>query len=133
LPRCQFILNAPKPRAGYPIEINTLGEHLRRRRLDLDLTQRETAATLAVDVQTLRNWEAERTQPRSRYLPRIVAFLTYTPYQVPESFGQRLKMCRTMHGYTQKQLAAAAGVDPSTVRSWELDALDAAVLPSLPG
>ena len=65
LPFCQAVLKArrPLPR-GYPAEPRTLGEAIRKRRLDLGLSQVAMARQLGVDPWTLLNWEKGRTQPR---------------------------------------------------------------------
>ena len=81
--------------------------------------QREVAAEIGVDLTTYRNWEWNRTSPRTRYLPAVIRFLGYTPYEPPETFGEWLRMVRRSAGLTQRQLAARLGVDPSTVRGWE--------------
>jgi transcriptional regulator with XRE-family HTH domain len=87
--------------------------------MDRGLMQREVAERIGVDLTTYRNWERNHTSPRTRYLPAVIRFLGYTPYEPPESFGDWLRMVRRSAGLTQKQLAARIGVDPSTVRGWE--------------
>jgi transcriptional regulator with XRE-family HTH domain len=57
----------------------TVGDHIRRRRLDLGLLQREVAERLGADAATITNWELNRTQPALRFLPAIVGFLGYPP------------------------------------------------------
>jgi DNA-binding transcriptional regulator YiaG len=81
--------------------------------------QREVAAEIGVDLTTYRNWEWNRTSPRSRYLPAMIRFLGFTPYETPARFGEWLRMVRRSAGLTQRRLAAQLGVDPSTVRVWE--------------
>ena len=39
---------------------------------------------------SLLNWEANARSPLVRYLPRIVAFLGYNPFPVPETLGEQL-------------------------------------------
>jgi hypothetical protein len=44
LPFCKIVLKAKKPASAlYPKKLNTLGDHLRRKRLDLKLFQKEVA------------------------------------------------------------------------------------------
>jgi transcriptional regulator with XRE-family HTH domain len=57
----------------------TLGEHLRKRRMDLGITQKEAARRLEVDQWTVINWERGRTRPARRALPRIARFLGSDP------------------------------------------------------
>jgi DNA-binding XRE family transcriptional regulator len=58
-------LNAPKPphQKGYPLKIETLGDHLRKRRLDLGLLQKEVGSIIGVDETTIYNWENNRASP----------------------------------------------------------------------
>jgi transcriptional regulator with XRE-family HTH domain len=66
-----------------PRELRTLGDHLRKRRLDLGLLQREAAARIGCSVSAVSNWETNRTQPRVTQVPAIVAFLGDAPLQAP--------------------------------------------------
>lgn len=56
----------------------TLGDLLRRRRLDLGLYQKEVAIQIGVTPSTIWNWEHGWTIGK-RYIPRIVTFLGYRP------------------------------------------------------
>jgi len=60
----------------------TIGDHLRKRRLDLGLLQGEVADRLGVTESSVTNWELSRTEPELRLLPGIVRFLEYTPWSV---------------------------------------------------
>jgi transcriptional regulator with XRE-family HTH domain len=44
-----------------PEELNSLGDHLLRRRLTLRLLQRQVAQQLGVDKTIIHNWEIGRT------------------------------------------------------------------------
>jgi len=100
--------------------LKTLGDHLRKRRLDLALTQKDVAERLGADETSVWNWEKNRSSPALRLIPRIIAFLGYTPDDTkPESLGQRIVAFRRRHGLTQKELARRLKVDPSTLASWE--------------
>lgn len=117
LPFCHVQLTAPKPLpAAYPRQLETLGDHLRKRRLDLGLLQREVADRLGVNAMTICNWETNRTSPQLRFIPRIVAFLGYCPYY-PQSNppGKRILANRRLLGLSQKQLAHHLGIDPGTL------------------
>jgi len=103
--------------SGEPV---TLGDHIRRRRLELGLEQRELARQLGADEMTVCNWEKGRTFPSIRFLPRIVRFLGYVPFRLDSlSVGERLRLTRMLLGLSQRELARKLGVDPSTVRKWE--------------
>jgi len=123
LPFCHIAPRARKPPcATYPKELKTLGDHLRRRRLDLKLFQRDVARRLDVNEATTYNWENSRTLPRVAFVPRIIAFLGYVPYRVPsQTLGERIVAFRRVRGLTQNELALRLGVDPSTLGRWERD------------
>ncbi len=110
----------PQPK-GYPVNPQTIGEHLKKKRMELNLLQREVARRIGIDLTTYRNWEWNRTSPRVRYMPAVILFLGYAPYVLPASWGEWLRMVRRSVGLTQKQFAARVGVDPSTVRGWETE------------
>jgi transcriptional regulator with XRE-family HTH domain len=120
LPFCSLALKSQKPLPEqYPKEINSLGDHLRKRRLDLGLLQREVAEKIGVDESTIYNWERQRTVPEIRFIARIIEFLGYDPIKEPESFGEKLKIRRLKLGLSQRKLATIFGIDPGTLGSWE--------------
>lgn len=98
----------------------TLGEHLRRRRLDLGLRQEDVAQRIVASVASIWLWEKNRAQPELKWIPAIIAFLGCDPRPEPETIGERLIGFRVTRGWTQKQLAAELRVDPTTLSRWEL-------------
>ena len=75
-PQVPLCLIASRPSA-IPSHPRTLGEHLRKRRSELGLTQTEVAEQLGVGGATVSNWEADRLKPGPLRRPAIVAFLGY--------------------------------------------------------
>ncbi len=104
---------------AYPIEIKTLGDHLRKKRLDLSLEQKEVAQTLKVTTSTVLNWEKNRDQPRTKYYPQIMDFLGYCPYEKPKSWGEKLKTHRVHLGLTRGKLGKKLKIDPGSLQRWE--------------
>ena len=100
-------------------QLNTIGDHLLRRRLVLKLLQRQVAQRLKVDVMTVRNWENSRNRPRAEHMPAILQFLGYNPEQVANTQGERLKQRRIGLGMSRTDTAQALGVNPSTIARWE--------------
>ena len=96
-----------------------MGDHLRKRRLDLGLLQREIAEQIGVDAMTICNWEKQRTVPEIRCMPRIIEFLGYCPLAPVRSFQERLITYRTGLGLSQRKMARKLGVDQSTLAGWE--------------
>ena len=118
MPICRLTLKADRPKP-YPKEINTLGDHLKKKRLDLGLFRKEATHIIGVNTTTVRNWEITRFAPKIRYIPHIIKFLGYCPYKPIRSFPEWLKMCRNVAGLSQKKLAKLLRVDESTVAGWE--------------
>jgi transcriptional regulator with XRE-family HTH domain len=120
LPFCHAELRAPKPQsAHYPKEINSLGDHIRGRRLDLKLLQRQVAEQIGVNGATITNWERNASTPIIRYIPAIINFLGYDPVPPPTSLPARLVAVRRKLGLTQREMAERLGVDPCSLRDWE--------------
>ena len=102
-----------------PTVPQTIGDHIRRRRLALKLLQKEVAERIGVDKCSVFNWEANGSTPRIRYMPAIIGFLGYNPLPPPEGMGERLVRRRTSLGLSQKEFARQIGVDPGTLALWE--------------
>jgi len=114
------------PIEGYlaaPLRIPTtpqsVGDHLRLRRLQLKLLQKEVAARLRVHKGSIANWEANLTQPSVEYMPAIRAFLGYDPLPPAQGWAARLVRGRTVLGFSQQRMAAKLEVDPGTLARWE--------------
>jgi transcriptional regulator with XRE-family HTH domain len=120
LPFCHARLSARKPsNPTYPTELKTLGDHLRKRRLDLGLLQREVAEKLGVDEDSVCHWEIGFSRPKAYLIPRVTEFLGYAPWAAPATLGEWLVMARRANGLSRKRLAKRLGVDESTVFRWE--------------
>lgn len=99
-----------------------MGEHLKRRRLDLGKTQKEVAREIGVSHKTYEYWEQGRTaEPEIRHYPAIVRFLGYDPAPPDPtvSIGERLRAARRARGLSRKKLAKLIGIDESTLWKWE--------------
>ena len=121
LPFTSLRLVAPRPRAlprGYPTSLSTLGDHIRRRRLDLGLMQRTVAEQLGVRVETVGLWEKGRAQPLPQHHGLLLAFLGYDPEPVGEGVPARLNAARRELGLTLAQLAEWTGFDEGSLTRW---------------
>lgn len=120
MPFCHAHLKGPRPLPrSYPQVLATIGDHLRKRRLDLGLLQREVADRLGVNETSVTNWELSRTRPELRFLPRIFAFLGYDPRPNGATLAEQLVLCRTARGLSREAAARLLGVDPGTLWRWE--------------
>jgi DNA-binding XRE family transcriptional regulator len=103
----------------YPKEINSLGDHIRNRRLDLNLFQKLVADEIGVHEMTITSWEGNATVPEVRYMPAIIQFLGYDPLPPAFAFPERLATARRALGLSQRKMAAKLRVDPATLMGWE--------------
>lgn len=115
LPRSHRLNN----RQQAPDELNTLGDHLRRRRLVLKLLQREVAEQIGVGKESIYNWEGGRSKPGIAYMPAIIRFLGYNPLPAAKGWAERLIQARTILGLSQQESATSIGVDQGTLARWE--------------
>jgi transcriptional regulator with XRE-family HTH domain len=121
LPFCHVTLKAPKPLPDqYPQTLTTLGDHLRKKRLDLGLHQSAAARLPGATTDTVTHWENNRAEPSIPFLPKIISFLGYVPLSfLPEDHRQRFVAYRRLAGISQEECAKKLGVDPGTLRRWE--------------
>ena len=61
---------------GYPVHPETIGEHLRKKRMDSRLMQSEVADIIGVSAESIWNWEHGKTKPSKKNLEIINAFVT---------------------------------------------------------
>jgi DNA-binding transcriptional regulator YiaG len=107
-------------RTRLPEKLETVGDHIRRRRLTLKLLQRQVAQQLGVNGATVTNWETNGAEPGVKYMPAIIRFLGYNPLPPPPNgIGERLVRCRTLLGLNQKVFAGQLGADQGTLTKWE--------------
>ncbi|MDP1962656.1 MAG: helix-turn-helix transcriptional regulator [Reyranella sp.] len=71
-------LKAQKPK-DYSETPHTLGEHLKKRRRELGLLQKEAAVRMGIGTETYANWEKGKTQPVAAQFRPVVEFLGYDP------------------------------------------------------
>lgn len=96
-----------------------LGDHIRKKRLDLDLTQKEIARRLGTSSCTVRNWEKGRTSVALRYYRKVIEFLGYNPLPKAQTQGDAVRRERLARSWSHRHLASISGVDEETVRRLE--------------
>lgn len=102
-------------------ELRTVGDHVRKRRLELGLTQKAVAKALRVTEFTIINWEKRGLTPPTTTMGRVIKFLGYDPLPAGQTIAERLRQKRRLMGWGQRELAEHLGVDRCTVTGWELD------------
>ncbi|MBN1549949.1 helix-turn-helix domain-containing protein [bacterium] len=63
----------------YPIYLRAFGDHIRKKRFDDGIPQRDLAKQMKVSVDTIRDWEMGRTNPRNDNWEKIEEYLGYNP------------------------------------------------------
>ncbi len=112
----------PKP-DGYPETLRTVGDHLKRARMDRGLSLEKAGRKLGVDASTLKGWEDGRFGVRRRHREKVVAFLGYDPFPPELAWGEEIRKRRLALGLTLKALAKELGVNQGTAAAWERGAL----------
>src|ERR1700674_2055711 len=103
---CRVLLRGRKSRPGYPKDDpKTLGEHLRRVRLDRGLSQRHTAEAIGCHPTALLHWEKGHAEPELRFLPAILRFLGYDPRPAPATFGGQIRAAREANGLSAREFS----------------------------
>ena len=95
----------------------TLGDHLRRRRIELGLCQKDVAARLDVTTSTVWNWENSGAVAL-RFIPSVVEFLDYDPVSQPEDLLQRLAWYKLFSGLNLERLGVEMGRNPEQLADW---------------
>jgi transcriptional regulator with XRE-family HTH domain len=120
LPFCHARLQGSRPLShAYPQALVTIGDHIRKRRLDLKLRQRDVADRLGTNPGTITNWELGHTEPEIRFLPDIIRFLGYAPITEPTTIADQIRLARQLRGLSQQKMAKILGLDPGTVARYE--------------
>jgi DNA-binding transcriptional regulator YiaG len=120
LPFCHLTLSAEKAKPfSYPKVIKTLGDHLRARRIDKKLFQKDVAPLIGASVESINHWETNTRKPEVRYYPRIMEFLGYCPIQYAKNFSELLILHRTHLGLSHRTLGKILNTDPGTISRWE--------------
>jgi DNA-binding XRE family transcriptional regulator len=91
---CHFELKALKPTSeAYHKELKTLGDHIRKRRLDLTLLQKDVAKIIGETEATIYNWENNQSEPSLVFVPRIIEFIGYAPTSLAaHGFRERIAL-----------------------------------------
>lgn len=105
---------------GYPENPKTVGEHIRKVRMERKLLQKEVAEVIGVSEDCITYWENGRAEPQIQFMPMIIEFLGYMPVEVNTStIGGKIKVYRIRHGLSYKKMGKLFGVNACTVGVWE--------------
>lgn len=118
LPGVKVCLKTERP-LPYPRSPSTLGGHLKKRRIEAGLLQRQAAKTIGIGVNTLITWEQDGAEPETCYWPAIIAFLGYDPNPAPMTLGECLRAKYRELGLPRKKVALRLGIDEGTLLKYE--------------
>ncbi len=105
----------------YPRKLKTVGNHIRKHRLDLGLKQKEVSRIIGVTRAMISAWEINPVEPAVKHIPKIIDFFGYVPFERGETLGRRITIYRKTLGLSHYQFAKKLGVAPCTVMNWEHD------------
>jgi transcriptional regulator with XRE-family HTH domain len=103
-------LKALRPK-DYSEDPQTIGQHLKRRRRELGLLQREASERMGVPAEIVANWENGKTEPVAVQFQPVVVFLGYDPTPESKTLAERL-------GTSLAQIARHLGWDPGSLRRY---------------
>jgi DNA-binding transcriptional regulator YiaG len=93
-------LQAKKPLPhDYPEALKTLGDHIKKKRLDLKLSKKELGRRLGAGDTTIYLWEENQAKPVIAHVSKIIQFLGYDPeMSSAKSIGDTIRNFRRLHG-----------------------------------
>jgi transcriptional regulator with XRE-family HTH domain len=96
----------------------SLGEHLKKRRRELGLLQREAATRMGVSTATIVMWEKNRARPVAAQFRPLVEFLGCDPTPEPQTLGERFEAKQRSLGASLAQIARYLGWDSGSLRQY---------------
>src|SRR5258708_33464646 len=99
----------------YSEDPQNLGEHLKKRRKELGLLQREAGERMGVSAETVANWEKDKTKPVATQFRPVLAFLGYDPTPTPQTLAHPLAAKQRTLGASRAEVARHLGWDPGTL------------------
>jgi DNA-binding XRE family transcriptional regulator len=122
LPICNVHITAVKPeyRPFPPNEDKSLGACLKRRRLTLNWTQKQTAVYFGVLKDSYQNWEWNDYTPHVRYRKKVNEFLEYNFWDDGSgSLANQLLLYRIERGITMNEFSKEIDVSCHTIERIE--------------
>ncbi|MFK7948075.1 MAG: helix-turn-helix domain-containing protein [Saprospiraceae bacterium] len=91
--------------------LQTFGQHLRRKRLDLNLSVIQAAKDIGITDSTLILWEYDRRLPSISFYPLAIAFIGYDPlYDNSGTLSAKIENYRRKHGLSYDDLGELIGI-----------------------
>jgi DNA-binding transcriptional regulator YiaG len=113
------VVQKPKAR-GYKDSPETLGEHIRKVRVERRLLQKDVASLIGVSEDSIALWEGNHVQPTVRHYPAVIGFLGYYPFSHgTENISGKLKQIRYCCGLSFQKCASLFSVSVDAAKRWE--------------
>ena len=127
MPFRQKTLSAVRPKISaydvqfrhYPEHPKTLGDKLRKYRIDHGLRQIDAAQKIGVCLITIQAWELGRYRIGPRFTERVRDFIGCPTKTAPTCLAQHLKKRRLELRLTQENVARFFGVSSGKYKYWE--------------
>ncbi len=121
IPFARYADTVERPKKpDYPYHPVSVGDHIKKRRMDLSILQKDVADQFGISLCTISNWENNEGEPQVNYFPAIIAFLGFLPLSIDTStLGGRIKLHRYQQGLNHEDMGKLLGVDGTTVGGWE--------------
>lgn len=103
-----------EPRSTYPEEFRTLGNHIRKRRLELGLSQAALAKHFGVDRNAVTRWEAGLDEPGLQQMPTVVEFLGEDSLPSEGALAEQIRSMRRARSISQAQFGEVLGLNRET-------------------
>ncbi len=81
------------------------------------MIQGEVVEIVGVTESTVWNWE-HGTEAEIRFMPKIVDFLGYVPFECPDNPIGKLRYFKLIKGLSYERLGILMGKDPEQLTDW---------------
>jgi DNA-binding XRE family transcriptional regulator len=114
-------LKAQKPsEKPYPKSLLKIGDQIKKRRLDLNLTHKQAAKLIEVQAGSICNWEHGYVTPKFISYSKLYDSLDMCHLSYAKNpWGDKIKVYRIENGINQRKLAKLLSVVQTTIRDWE--------------
>lgn len=101
----------------YSLFPQTVGEHIRKIRIERGLSQGDVGKIIGVSDDTVTYWENGRSVPQVQYYPAIILFLGYYPFEhETQTIAGKLQQLINCNGWNHVACGKALGMDSGTVK-----------------
>jgi DNA-binding transcriptional regulator YiaG len=122
LPICSYTQKAKIPKKTQSItKPTTLGEHIRKVRLERNQAQGFVAKTLKINQMYLSSWELNQKLPHPKHLKNIIDYLGYLPKKISknELLGMQTKYFRMKYHLSLEEFCQMTNINSDVVVSLE--------------